>query len=663
VNGKERTLDMGKFNHYKHVLTPIKVGPLTLKNRIQFSPHANNFVTNSGEPTPEFIDYIEDEAKTGVGLLTVYATPVDRETGIDYDAEVDITTDKNIVALQRTTEAAHIHGAKISIELVHAGRGADPALISRDYALAPSNIPIPGQMQNIKVMDNADIQDVIAKYVDCALRAKRCGFDMVMIHAAHGNLIAQFLSPMTNFRNDIYGGSLENRMRFPLMLLKAVREAVGPDMAIEMRISGDEMCEEGMHIDEVIEFLKKAQEYIDLVNISAGIVVNWHASFYTMPPFYLPRGMNIPLARKVKQCPDIHIPVSVVGGLDSLEWVDQIIDEGSADIGVIARALIVDPLLIRKSLLGHPEQICPCIRCWGCAETMGMPIRCAANPAAGRTGKYKDPPKVLEKDRKKIVVVGGGTSGMQATRTLAERGHNVILLEKTDHLGGMLLNIDQLPFKSDLRKYAEWAVRATLACGAEIRLNTVATPELIEAESPDALFIATGSTPAKPQIPGIDGKNVVNVIDVDTKRVKVSGKIVVCGGGVSGCECGLALAMEGCDVTVVDLLPEEDFAKAGMAGITRNMLLWLLQDNKVVLKGNRKVTRITDKGIEVACRNWKTEFLEADYVVDAFGMQPTKGTVDALSDIVFDTYVVGDAYEANNIKSANTRAYTMACNV
>lgn len=649
---------MAGLRKFKHALKPIQVGPVRLKNRIQFAPHAINMVNELGEPTDSFVRYVERQARTGVGLLTVYATPVDRECGIDYDSEIDITTDKVCCSLVRLAEAAHMHDAKISIELVHAGRGADPKLISKDYALAPSNVPIPGQMQNIKVMDQADIDDVIAKYVDCSLRAKRCNFDMVMIHAAHGNLLAQFLSPLTNLRTDEYGGTLEKRFRFPLELLAAVREAVGPDMAIEMRISGDEMVEGGMTIDEVVEFVKQAQRYIDLVHISAGLVVDWRASFYTMPPYYLPRGMNVPLAKRVKECPDVHIPVSVVGGIDSLEMIDDIIESGGADIGVIGRALIADPELIRKNTLGQEGRVRPCMRCWGCAETFGSHIRCAVNPASGMIAPFDSPG--VAPVRKKVVVVGGGTAGMQAARTLVERGHEVVLFEKSGELGGMMTKICGLPFKDDLRKYVDWSIRETLACGADIRLNTAATREMVASEDPDAVFVAVGAEPIVPPIPGLGGNQVAKVLEVDGGFKKPNGKVVVCGGGVSGCECALGLAMEGCDVSVVDRNGRDAFAH-GLAGITRNMLLMLLEDHGVTLLEERTVVAVEDGAVRVVSGSGVEESIEADWVVDAFGMAPRSAVVEELSGIVYDTFVVGDANTVGNIKQANFKAYTMAC--
>ena len=357
-------------------------------------------------------------------------------------------------------------------------------------------------------------------------------------------------------------------------------------MAIDMRISGDEHVPDGQPLEEVIEFIKLAQQYIDIVHISAGWICDCRSMFYTMPPYYRERGANVHLARTVKQCPDIHIPVVTVGGLQTLEVAEKIISEGSADVVAMARALLSDPELIKKSYMGHPEDARPCLRCWECCRgDVYSHIRCAVNPSLGRTGPYAAPiaPALV---RKKAVVVGGGPAGMTAAQTLAERGHKVVLFEKSARLGGMLNEISAMQFKAELREYTEWAARTTMKCGADIRLNTAATPELVMAEQPDVIFVATGGHLAAPRIPGIDKPLVKGVLDVDNRRCEIGENVVVCGGGISGLECALSLAMDGKKVTVVDQLEVDDFAK-GMSMITRSMLMCLLEKHGVKLLGGK----------------------------------------------------------------------------
>ncbi|SHI09550.1 2,4-dienoyl-CoA reductase [Sporobacter termitidis DSM 10068] len=648
---------MPSFNNYKHVFTPLRVGGTTLKNRVEFAPMVCDFTDSHGEATQRYIDFVEMQAATGVALIHLGATPVNWDTAPDYPSEIDVTSELKLNHLKLMSEAAHTHNAKLSCELVHAGRGVGAELIKAEWGIAPTSMPIPGKHPYIREMNQKDIEQTVADYAGCANRLYRCGFDGVLIHGAHGNLLAQFLSPMTNHRTDIYGGSFENRCRFPLMVLKAVKEAVGPEFIVELRISGDEILPGGMRINEVIEFLKLAQEHIDLVTVSAGLIVDPNAFFYAMPPYFRPRGVNVPLARQVRQCPDIHIPVSVVGGI-SVDMAEQIIAEGSADMVAIARAFLADPDMLKKCYRGKPEDVRPCLRCWGCAGAGH--VQCAVNPQIGRTERYARVHKADEK--KKVVVIGGGVAGTQAARTLAARGHDVVLFEKKDRLGGLLNDIDKLPFKDDLLRHTEWVVNTTMRCGADIRLSTEATPERVLAENPDAIVLAAGARPARPPIPGIDGPNVFNVLDVDAGRKKVSGKIVVCGGGVSGCESALALAMEGGDVTVVDIIPEDGFA-AGLSELTRGMLMLLLGEHHVKLLGDHIVRSIDRDGVHIEGRDWKYRTLEADYVVDAMGMKNDPSAAAAYTDLIPDVFVVGDAYGVGNIKSANLSAYNAAMNI
>ncbi len=648
---------MPSFNNYKHVFTPLKVGGTTLKNRIEFAPMVCDFTDSHGEATQRYIDFVEMQAEAGVALIHLGATPVNWDTAPDYPSEIDVTSDLKMNHLKLMAEAAHTHNAKLSCELVHAGRGVSADLIKAEWGIAPTAMPLPDKYPYIREMNQKDIDSTIEDYASCANRLYRCGFDGVLIHGAHGNLVAQFLSPLTNHRTDLYGGSFENRCRFPLMLLKAVKEAVGHEFIVELRISGDEIVPGGMKIDEVIAFLKLAQEYIDIVTISAGLIVDRNAFFYAMPPYFRPRGVNVPLARQVKSDKDIRIPVSVVGGI-SVDMAEQIIAEGSADMVAIARAFLADPEMLRKCYRGKPEEVRPCLRCWGCAGAGH--VQCAVNPQLGRTERYA---RVTKADKKKkVVVIGGGVAGTQAVRTLAARGHDIVLFEKSDKLGGLLNDISKLPFKDDMLRHTNWVQSTTMNCNADIRLNTEATPARVMAENPDAIIVAVGAKPAHPPIPGIDNPKVSSVLDVDSGRKKVSGKIVVCGGGLSGCESALALAMEGCDVTIVDVIPEDQFATGAM-DITRAMLLMLLEENHVKKIGDHIIRSIDNDGVHTEGRDWKYQTLQADYIVDALGMKNDKSIADAYVDLIPDVYVVGDAYEVKNIKQANLSAYNAAANI
>jgi pyruvate/2-oxoglutarate dehydrogenase complex dihydrolipoamide dehydrogenase (E3) component len=328
----------------------------------------------------------------------------------------------------------------------------------------------------------------------------------------------------------------------------------------------------------------------------------------------------------------------------------------------IARALLADPDMLNKSWRGEPERARPCLRCWMCAGGYGTHIHCAVNPQLARTWRYSKPWPADKK--KKVVVVGGGVAGTQAARTLTEKGHAVVLFEKSGALGGLLKDVSRLPFKDDMLFYTEWLQRETLACGADIRLGTEATRENVMAEKPDAIIVAVGAVPARPQIPGLDGVNVHNVLDIDSGRAKVpkGSKVVVLGGGLSGCESALALAMEGNAVTVVDMLPAEDFASGGH-DLARNMLMQLLADNGVALIGENLVRSIADGRVEVEDKNWKMRYLEADCIVEAFGMKRNAEMVERFFELIPDVYYVGDCAEVKNIMNANFTAYDRSCNI
>jgi 2,4-dienoyl-CoA reductase-like NADH-dependent reductase (Old Yellow Enzyme family)/thioredoxin reductase len=649
---------MRKNELYPSLFKPLRVRNLTLKNRLAFAPMVCNLGTPEGYVTDSMVDFIGYQARTGVGYITIGDTQVDKASGAAFYGELDITEEASYPGMVRLAEEAKCHGARLSIELSHAGRGAKEYMTTKP-AMAPSNIPVSGCASHLKVMDKDDMEYVKARFVECAKRCKKAGFEMVMIHCAHNNLLGQFLSPISNVRTDEYGGSPENRMRYPLEVLKAVRDGVGPDMVIEARVSAHEEAQGGLEFDESLEFMKATQEYADIIHISRGIIFTREAT-YTIPTYLQPPMLNVDYAAKAKK--ELHVPVAVVGNITTLDEAEEIIASGKADIVAMARAHMADPENMEKSVLGKSDDVRPCIRCDLCVSNagLGLCIRCSVNPLLGREASVK----LVRAERKKnVMVVGGGPAGMMAAQTLVKMGHDVTVYDRQAVLGGLLHDAAVPAFKGYLKKYVDWDIRTTMKSGAKIKLNTEVTPELIEQENPDALIIATGSSYIRPNIPGIDNENVKMVNDVEHHRVGVGGNVVVCGGGVTGVECSLGLAMEGRKVTVIDMLPANRLCR-DMTFLCRVDLLKKVREYGVVLIGDRRISRFTDSGVEVVDGKGNISLIEGDTIVIALGVKSNS----ELAEIVRATYVLnvkmaGDVAGGKNIYDANHTGFFAALSI
>lgn len=649
------------MNRFPQALSPLKLGDITLKNRMQFLPQVCCLSNADGEVNSEITAFIGWQAKTGVGLITIGDTQIDHERCDCFYGEMNVTHDRYLPGMFRVVDEAHKYGAKISIELAHSGRGAKQSMITKP-AYAPSDLPLGLPCaEKVVVMGESEMSEVVGKFVDCALRCKTAGFDMIMLHSAHQNLMGQFLSNISNKRTDEYGGSLENRMRFPLRVIKALREALGPGFPIEMRVSSAEEMKGGYTIEDTIAYLKEAQKYISMVQVSRGSVFHPDAVRFCMPDYLQPARLNVEEAAKIKAA--IDIPVSTAGNISSMEEAEDIIAAGKADVVGMARAYIADSELIVKSVRGESSKVRPCLRCHdGCGLSWwGYPVRCTVNPAFGQPVRYGYIPPAFHK--KKVMVVGGGPAGMTAAQTASKRGHNVVLYEKENRLGGLLLDAGAISIKKDVARYTDWIVRETMECGASVELGKEADRDIIEREAPDVLIIATGSRYANPAIKGSDLKNVAPVTDVDHKRVIVGQNVVVCGGGAAGCESALELAMNGKDVTVVDMLPEDQFA-VKLHPLPFGSLMRSLGELGVKKIGGCTIQEFTEKGVLARDAQGKEKFIPADTIVLAMGMKPN----DELNSLVYEgvvkeVYICGDCEHIDNIRAANASAFNIAIQI
>ncbi len=649
------------MNIYPHLFSPLTIRGKTLRNRIQFSPHVSKQVMSDGEISIDKVNYLEMQAKMGVAYITIGDTQVDRVRAACFGGEVNVTDDRYIPGLYKAVEAVRRHGALLSVELSHAGAGAVPSMCSAQ-ALSPSGIPVsPTRSQDPKVMDRADMDEARDKWVDACKRCVKAGFEMLMIHSAHQNLLAQFLSPLTNKRTDEYGGSLENRMRYPLEVVKAIREAVGENVILEIRISSREELEGGMTEDEMIEYAKRVEPYVDIIHVSRGTIFNREAGNYTIPPLAMGPRLNAEYAAKFKK--HLHVPVAVPGNILTLADAEAIIASGQADIVSMARSLMADQDIIWNAMAGHPERTRPCMRCMQCCNRVSnmAPVRCAINPLLGRETEFKTFPKTS--NPRKVVIVGGGVAGMMAAQTCRKVGHEVVLFEKSNVLGGLIDDASALPEKYLMKRYFDWDVRETLNCGADIRFNTEATIDLIDAEAPDAVILATGSTHLRPDIPGIDNALVKTVSDANHGRIILGDRVVVCGAGTSGLEIALELARQGKSVTVVDQIPVESFG--------RDMVLanWIelnkeMKRRGVKLMGSAKIVEFEEDGVVVE-RGGEREKLEADNAVLALGVKPYNPLEAAVHEkYPMSTFVIGDCSgPRGDIFRANEQGFFAALNV
>lgn len=651
---------MIRNDRYPHVFQPLTVRGLTLKNRLEYAPTVVLKCSPEGEVTQEMLDYVAWQAKTGVGYLTIGNTPVVHTDSSAWVCELNVTQDRCIHGLEMMARTARENGAEMSVELAHAGRGSNST--PGNPALAPSDVPLNGgPLGYIKPMNEEDMAYVRQQFVDCAVRCQKAGLKIIMIHCAHNNLLAQFLSPASNHRTDAYGGSLENRMRFPLSVLKAVREAV-PNMVIECRCSAQEDTPDGLQLEESLTFMERAQAYVDIIHVSRGNIFFNYGSTFTIPTYFKGRQLNVAFAAEAKK--RLHVPVAVVGNITSLQEAEDIIGSGKADIVVMAKSYMADENLIHKSIRGYAEEVRPCTRCDWCgnANNFGTSMRCAVNPMLGRD---IDLSKLVEPGQEKhVMVIGGGPGGMMAAQTLRAMGHRVSLYEKSHRLGGLLNDATVASFKEYMRLYLQWDIRQTMQCGAEIHLDTEVTPELVEQVNPDAVIVASGSTYVYPNIPGIEMDKVKTVSDVENHRVPVGENVVVCGGGIVGLECAVMLGMEGKKVTVIDQIPLEKFAD-GMPVFNHIELNYQLEKYGVTLVGGQKITSFGENGVETVDASGEKQAFAGDTYVLALGVKPDNRLAQQLlSAYAEGVYVVGDCVSTGRLLAdANQEAFHAAISI
>lgn len=637
---------------YEALLEPLKVGPLTAKNRVEAAPtllcvaHADQSVSR------DIVEFYRVQAKGGAGIITVMETAIDADRAITQPTQLNLGTDFYIPALTSVAEVIKAGGALASIQLNHGGRQAVSQLNGGRNPIGPSamrGVFTEDRRRGEQVIEEMTlemIEEAIERFAAAAFRAKTAGFDMVMIHAGHGWLISQFVSPAVNSRTDEYGGSLENRCRFGVRVVEAIRERCGPDFPIEWRISASDLVPGGLEIADAIEYAKIMQGKVDLFQVSAGMIGVPETYPYTHPSTYLPHGENVERAAEIKKALSTSgagdTPVGVVGAILDLDEAGDWVAAGKADFVALCRALIADPALPKKTFRGRKDDATPCIRCNSCLTrgAHSLPVRCAVNPIAVREDYYRWLPPVAAV-KKKVVVVGGGPAGMETALVAASRGHDVTLFEKEDSLGGNLRAAAGPDFKADWKRYLEYLLRQVEKSTVKVRLGTEATADLVRAEAPDEVVMAAGAEPAPPDLPGLDLPHVLTASHVLRGGAVPGRRVVVAGDGGMGLEAALALARQGKQVAVV-ALPGGSRGDQTVNFVDIVVLKDYLEEHGIRARRSTVLTAVRDGAVTVREADGGESELPADAVVVAATLRPRAEVAARFAGLVDEVHVIGD---------------------
>ena len=654
---------------YPHVFSPFEIRGVLFKNRLEQAPPGCFFAADDrGFVTEKFVNTFRQYARGGVAICNVGNCTIDITESSDEARQLQLSDPECVQPLKRFAEMCMAYGAQGSLELTHNGKDTPYENVGHPAYSASSFITKAEEIRAKRLgrepyatieMSKEKIKETVQKYARAAGFCKQAGMKICMIHGAHGNLIAQFASPKYNQRTDEYGGSIENRARFACEILDAVRAEVGENFVIEYRLSAEEFAPDQMHLDETIQFIGYIKDKIDILHVSSGLHDLWGEPYYMrwlMTNYTMEQMINVGFSEAIKKAyPDLM--VCVVGAIKDPGQAEEIIASGKADLVAFNRGLHADYDMPKKYAEGREWEHMPCLRC-SCFR-MASPHTaklCSVNPMWGRFDEYPEGRLPLAAVKKKVAVIGGGPAGVEATKWLLQRGHDVTLYEKNDKIGGHILDAVSAPFKRDLRLYLKYMQDFAANCGAKVLLNTEATPEIIAAGNYDVIIAAVGAEPIMPHVPGWDKPHVFWAPDAENDSVPVGENVVIVGGSTVGTEASINLGMRGKKCTVLEMAKHVDLFKTGAA----SDLMQMSEENGVQRFLGWKLTEIKDKSVLAEnVDSGEVKEFPADTVLMAVGLKPRRQVARQFEHLCPETsfVIIGDANQSGEIRDAVFHAF------
>lgn len=631
---------------YKNLFKKGTIGKLEIKNRVVMPAIDTALASVTGEATPELIRYFEERAKGGAGLLITEITRIDNKTGVGTRNHLGATDPEHVISLEKLANAVHRHGAKIFVQLQHPGSEGNPANNPQREIVAPSDVMCKLVGVKPRPLTTEETERLVKKFIKGAKLSQIAGIDGVEIHGAHGYMVNQFLSPLTNRRTDKYGGSFEGRMTFITEIVRGIQFVCGVDFPVSVRISADEFMEGGITLDEGVRIAKYLECIgVAVINVSSGA---YDSTKPVIEPMSYEQGWRLYIARAVKEA--VKIPVIGVGVIREPEFADSVIERGDCDFVALGRPHLADPEWCKKAIEGREKEIRHCISCMYCWEELsyGRVIKCAVNPRMGKELIYDS--FNINGESRTVAVIGGGPAGMEAARVLAIRGFKPVVFEKSSRPGGQIRLATAIPAKNKVNWLLDTLDYELSQLGVDVRLNSAPTVEELKDLKPYAVMLATGSNPVIPSIPGVDCDSVYTIEQVLRGDAEISGKrVTVIGSGLTGLETAEFLAEKGNSVTIL-----EKKKKIGPGIHLSHMddIIPRLKKHNVTFIPGCNVTEIKKDSVLIQTGDSEIRDIATDAVVLSIGVKSDAGMLDVLRENFDRVVVLGDAGKPGNIGKA-----------